>query len=305
MPADLWVLGNLSIDDLVLADGTTAMGLCGGGAIFAALGGRLWSPRVGLSARVGPDFPRSHIQVLESAGIQLKLLPTEAPSMHNWALYETPERRRFVSWLDSGSHLDQSLGPDQVPHEAGEARVCHVAPMPLEVQTKLIRHIANGRPLISLDPHDEYIRGAERSIVDVLGLVDLFLPSRQEAALLFGRDAPEEAVRAFAAYGPRVVVVKLGGEGSLVYAPALDKPVHVPAVAVRSVDPTGAGDAFCGAFAVSYGQDGDVLNAARRATVAASFVVEQHGALAVLPFDCAVAEQRLGWLTEQTCFRTR
>src|SRR5438093_138489 len=115
MSADLWVLGNLTIDDLVLPDGTTAMGLCGGNAIFAALGGRLWSTRVGLAARIGPDFPETHVRSLEAAGIQLALSPTTAPSMHNWALYETADRRRFINWLDSGSHVDQSLSPAEVP----------------------------------------------------------------------------------------------------------------------------------------------------------------------------------------------
>src|ERR1051325_7688102 len=137
----LWVLGNLTIDDLVLADGTTAMGLCGGGAIFAALGGRLWSSRVGLSARVGPDFPRPHLQVIQAAGIQLELSPVEAPSIHSWALYETADRRRFINWLDSGSHLEQSLRPPELPEAARSARVCHVAPMPLTVQSSLVRHL--------------------------------------------------------------------------------------------------------------------------------------------------------------------
>ena len=42
-----------------------------------------------------------------------------------------------------------------------------------------------------------------------------------------------------------------------------------------------------------------VVEAACRATVAASFVVERRGALAVLPFDCSAAEQRLERLTEE------
>jgi hypothetical protein len=41
------------------------------------------------------------------------------------------------------------------------------------------------------------------------------------------------------------------------------------------------------------------VEAACRATVAASFVVERRGALAVLPFDCSAAEQRLERLTEE------
>ncbi|TME32155.1 MAG: hypothetical protein E6I75_17350 [Chloroflexi bacterium] len=98
--ADLWVLGNLTIDDLVLPDGTTSMGLCGGNAIFAALGGRVWSEHVGLAARVGPDFPRGNIRRLEAAGIQLALSEVDAPTLHNWALYESADRRRFVEGLD-------------------------------------------------------------------------------------------------------------------------------------------------------------------------------------------------------------
>lgn len=129
----------------------------------------------------------------------------------------------------------------------------------------------------------------------LLGLVDLFLPSRREAALLFGRDAPEDAARAFAARGPRVVAIKLGAQGSLVCGGGVD-PVHVPAVPVEAVDPTGAGDAYCGGFGANYAHSGGVVEAALHATVAASFVVERHGALAGVPFDRRVAEQRLAWL---------
>jgi len=298
MPKDpaLWVLGNLTTDDLVLADGTTAMGLSGGNAVFAALGGRLWSPRVALSARVGPDYSRRHLEALAAAGIQLALSPVDAPSIHHWALYETTEQRRFIAWLDSGSHLEQSLLPAEVPSAALSARVCHIAPMPLSVQAQLVRYLSGRGPLISLDPHDEYIAGAESTLLDVLGLVDLFLPSRMEAALLFGRDAPEAAARAFAERGPRAVVVKLGAEGSLICGPGQAVPLHVPIVPVTSIDPTGAGDAFCGAFAVAYGRGDTLVEAACRATVAASFVVERRGAMAMLPLDNLAAERRLEWL---------
>jgi ribokinase len=294
--ADLWVLGNLTIDDLVLPDGTTSMGLCGGNAIFAALGGRLWSESVGLSARIGPDFPRANVQRLCDAGVQLALSEVVAPTLHNWALYESPDRRRFINWLDSGSHVEQSLLPEEVPPAAGLARICHVAPMPLAVQSRLVRLLAPRPVLVCLDPHDEYIAGAEDVLMDLLGLVDVFLPSRQEAALLYGRDDPARAARAFVAAGPRAVAVKLGMDGSLVYGPGLADPRHVPSVPVEAIDPTGAGDAFCGAFCVIYGRTGDALEAAVHGTVAGSFMVEHRGALAMLPFNRAIAEQRLAWL---------
>jgi ribokinase len=294
--ADLWVLGNLTIDDLVLADGTTSMGLCGGNAIFAALGARLWSDSVGLSARIGPDFPRAIVQRLCEAGVQLALTEVAAPTIHNWALYESADRRQFVNWLGSGSHVEQSLRPEEVPPEARIARVCHVAPMPLEVQSQLVRLLSPRATLVCLDPHDEYIPTSERTLTDLLGLVDIFLPSRKEAALLYGVDDPPRAARAFVEVGPRVVAVKLGAEGSLVFGPGLEDPRHVPSVPVDAVDPTGAGDAYCGAFCVIYARTGDPLEAALAGTVAGSLIVERRGALAVLPFNRAAAEQRLAWL---------
>ena len=140
MPADVWVLGNLTIDDLVLADGSTAMGLSGGNAVFAALGARLWSNRVGLSARAGPDFPAEHVRALVEAGIEVALSPTDAPSIHNWALYETPDRRRFITWSDSGSHTQQSLLPDEVPPGAATAfETSRVSCTGLSVGAKALR----------------------------------------------------------------------------------------------------------------------------------------------------------------------
>jgi ribokinase len=327
--ADVWVLGNLTLDDLVFPDGTTAMHACGGNAIFAALGARLWSNRVGLSARIGPDYPRQYLGALAGAGIDLRLSPVEARSMHNWALYESLDVRRFITWLDSGSHLDQSLLADEVPPAAGAAQVCHVAPMPLVVQQQLVQHLAPrppdgvesqrrsagamqcepteqladphraapaGRTLVSLDPHDEYIRGSETVLLDLLPRVDLFLPSRHEAALLFGQDVPEDAARAFVAHGAKVAAIKLGAEGSLVFAAELEQPLHVPALDVRAVDPTGAGDAYCGAFGAVYARTRRLLDAALRATVAASFVVEHYGAMDVLPLDTLAANARLARL---------
>jgi ribokinase len=305
--ADLWVLGNLTIDDLVLPDGTTSMGMCGGNGIFAVLGGRLWSASVGLSARIGPDYPNAHVQRLRDAGVRLELSRVSAPSMHNWALYESFERRRFVNWLSAGTHVQQSLLPAEVPPAAGQARVCHIAPMPLSVQAELVRFLAPCETLVSLDPHDEYIAGAQDTLLDLLPDVEMFLPSRQEAALVYGRDDPVAAACAFRAAGAGAVAIKLGVDGSIVSGPGVTNPLHVPSVPVDTVDPTGAGDAYCGAFGVAYGRTGDALEAALHGTVAGSFVVERRGALAVLPFDQVLAEQRLSWLrsmlreNEQPC----
>jgi sugar/nucleoside kinase (ribokinase family) len=296
---ELWVIGNLTIDDVVLPDGTTSMGMCGGNAIYAALGGRMWSDSVGLSARIGPDFPRSNIRALAAAGVRLDLVEVQAPTIHNWALYESPDHRQFVMRLDSGSHAEQSVVPHEVSSHAASARVCHIAPMPLERQVALVRHFAPCSPLVSLDPHDEYIAGAQDELMGLLRLVDVFLPSRKEAALLYGRDDPVAAARAFAAAGTSVVAIKLGADGSMVLGPGLVDPVRIPAVPVCTVDPTGAGDAYCGAFCATYARTRDPLESGLRASVAGALTVEQYGALSILPFNQTTLQHRLSSLRQR------
>ncbi len=53
--------------------------------------------------------------------------------------------------------------------------------------------------------------------------------------------------------------------------------IYVPAVPTNVIDPTGAGNAYCGGFLAGYVQTSDVLTAARYGAVAASFLVEQAG----------------------------
>lgn len=289
----VWVVGNLTIDDVVLADGTTAMGLCGGNAIYAALGARLWEERVGLAARIGPDYPLTHIARVRDAGVHLALVEVARPSIHDWALYESEGVRRFVNWIGSGSHLDQSIRPDELPASLASGRACHVAPMPLAVQASLVEALVEMRmETIALDPHEEYIEGHEDELLGLLQSVHVFLPSRRETELLYGRDDPEAAAAVFAAAGPEVVVIKLGAEGSLVSVRG-EALRHVPAVPVPAVDPTGCGDAFCGGLLAAYQGGADAVTAACHGTVSASFTVGTRGALAVLPLDRAAARDRL------------
>lgn len=293
-PGDtLWVLGNLTIDDVILPDGTTAMGLCGGNVTYAALGARLWRSRVALAARIGPDFPAAHLERLERAGLELHLVQVTVPSIHNRILYEPNDARQLTTWVGSGSHHDQSIRAIELPARIGRAGACHVAPMPIEIQAQLVGRLRRkGVCMISLDPHEDYIAGHEDALLALVRGVDLFLPSRAEARLLYGRDDPEAAARAFVAAGPQVVVIKLGPAGSIVCGPdGADH--HVPAVSVRVVDPTGAGDAYCGGFLAAYHARPDAVLAAVHGAISASFAVERRGALALIEIDPAESRDRL------------
>lgn len=77
--------------------------------------------------------------------------------------------------------------------------------------------------------------------------LDYFVPSREEARVLSGRDDPPEMAAQFLDRGVDTVVIKLGAEGC--YARTADAELSVPAFEVESVvDTLGAGDAFVAGF---------------------------------------------------------
>ena len=78
------------------------------------------------------------------------------------------------------------------------------------------------------------------------------------------------------------VLLTLGAQGVWLIAPAQPL-IAIPALAVRVVDTTGAGDVFAGVFLAHWGNGLSTADAAHRACVAASLSVTARGALGYLP----------------------
>src|SRR5215471_15843253 len=84
------VVGNLTIDDVVLPDGTTHMASVGGNSLYTALGARLWQSRIGVVTRRGEDFPRDLSAMLGPLGIASGgVVNIPGPTVRNWVVYET------------------------------------------------------------------------------------------------------------------------------------------------------------------------------------------------------------------------
>ena len=81
--------------------------------------------------------------------------------------------------------------------------------------------------------------------------------------------------------GTDIAVVKLAAAGAMMDEGDRKEPLSIPAIAVQVVDPTGAGDAFCGGFLAGLVATADPACAAVCATVSASFAVEAFGPFAL------------------------
>jgi len=125
---------------------------------------------------------------------------------------------------------------------------------------------------------------------ELLALTDILTPNETEAALLTGLpvDTIEQAGQAAAklrASGSRTVIITLGERGALL----LDDQgsAHVPSVAVRAVDSTGAGDAFVGSLAFELASEREVRDALPRAAAIAALSVTASGTQMSFPARAA------------------
>ena len=106
--------------------------------------------------------------------------------------------------------------------------------------------------------------------IDMAAVADLdyLVPNEHEAEAISGmpvRDLDDARCCAgkLLAGGMRRVIITLGSNGSLLAGS--DGMEHVPAFAVKSVDSTGAGDAFIGSFATFLGEGLAEMEAVKRA----------------------------------------
>ena len=121
----------------------------------------------------------------------------------------------------------------------------------------------------------------------LLALVDYLIPNETEAALLTGNPVSslaeaERAADALLARGARNIIVTLGARGSLLHSATQSTPIP-PFHAGPVLETTGAGDAFCGAFAGALAEGLAPADAAHFASAAAAISVTQAGTAPSMP----------------------
>ena len=97
----------------------------------------------------------------------------------------------------------------------------------------------------------------------------------------------------FSTTGRNGVGVKMGARGLRLLLRGEQDWRQVPIYPAQVVDPTGAGDAFCGGFLVGLSRTGDPVRACLHGAVSASFIIEEFGVLHTLQVDAATANARL------------
>ena len=122
---------------------------------------------------------------------------------------------------------------------------------------------------------------------EIIALADYLIPNETEAALLTGQPVEsiaqaEQAADTLLARGAKTIIITLGARGSLLRNASGS--TLIPAFnAGTVVETTGAGDAFCGAFAAALAEGLESAAAARFASAAAAISVTRAGTAPSMP----------------------
>ncbi|WP_406144681.1 sugar kinase [Streptomyces sp. NBC_01012] len=130
---------------------------------------------------------------------------------------------------------------------------------------------------------------ARAELLQLLPLVDVLFASDDEASLLTQRPAasPEENAQELLSRGPSTVVVTMGAAGALSVGPA--GTTRAPALAVRAVDPVGAGDSFVAGYLAALLMGSTEEERMATAAAVAGVCVATHGDWEGLPDRSALA----------------
>ncbi|MCK5491997.1 MAG: bifunctional hydroxymethylpyrimidine kinase/phosphomethylpyrimidine kinase [Candidatus Omnitrophica bacterium] len=295
------VVGSVALDKIKTPYGESNETL-GGSATYFSASAVNFSP-VNLVAVVGEDFPKNHIQLLKDRNIGLEGLTVQKGKTFRW---EGEYGLDFCDAKTIATHLNvfAQFNP-VVPDKYRNNKYVFLANIDPEIQLKVLKQM-NKPKLVACDTMNYWIESKRNHLMKVLKNVDIVFVNGSEAKQLTSEINLIKAGKEILKFGPKVVVVKKGEHGVILFS---KNDIFVsPAFLLESIsDPTGAGDTFAGGF-MGYLAKNKLLNktnlrnAVIHGCVMATFAVEDFSPKRLTSIKTADITQRLNKFKKFTEF---
>jgi len=232
---DVLVVGVVSLDRLHL--GSNSFHTVGGAGMYTAIAAQ----SVGASVELFAPCPISMPSMLKQVDDCLdwfgpEILPDELPKM------EITHHGNDVATLNSlewGAEI--KLDPEDLPSDLSGCKMVHLAALSsAERQLHFLEECrSRGAQLISAGTYSYVVQHEPQAVLKLMKEADIFFMNENEATGLFG------SVGNLVVDPGKLVFVTLGRNGAIVLTDEFSG--NIPARLVTELDPTGAGDTFCGA----------------------------------------------------------
>lgn len=296
------VVGSVALDTVETPSGKRK-NLLGGSATYFSVSAAVFTS-VNLVGVVGRDFPSGYLKLLKKKRVDLKGLSIEKGKTFSWS-------GRYTRDLANPQTLSTSLNVlarfnPSLPSEYRKARFLFLGNIAPRIQRKVLEQT---KPkLVACDTMNYWIRNARKELLRVLKKIDIFFLNESEARELTSQSNIIKATRDLFKLGPRIVVIKKGENGALLFSERFS--YFLPAYLLEKVvDPTGAGDTFAGGFLGSLTRaekltPSEFKRALVWGNIMASFAVEDFGLNRLLSLTRAELKKRLRYFKRRSCFST-
>ena len=236
------VVGSVAYDTVETPFGR-AERVLGGSASFFAVAASFFVP-VNLVGVVGEDFGEEQLAAFRGRDIDLEGLERVPGKTFHWQgrySFDLNARETVCTELNAF----ETFKP-KIPARYRRSEHVFLGNIDPVLQRDVLDQVERPR-LVACDTMNFWIEGKPDELRKTLSRVDVLLINDAEARQLSGEWNVVKAARAIRAMGPRVLVVKKGEHGVLMFAEG--DSFAAPAYPLEEVfDPTGAGDTFAGGF---------------------------------------------------------
>lgn len=276
--------GHLPRPGETVIGGTFFMNPGGKGANQAVAIARLGG-RVSFICKTGSDvFGHQSQQLFEEEGIDTSYIFSDSKNPSGVALITVDEHAENCIVVASGANAN--LTPADLARAEEAIDQAEYILMQLEIPIESVEYVAetgwkkNKKVILNPAP-------AAKLSPSLLRHLHMITPNETEAEMISGVGITDEAsvleaARAISDMGVKCVIITLGSKGAFVYSDGVG--TMIPALKVKAVDTTAAGDIFNGALTVALAEERSLEEAVRFACRASAISVTRIGAQSSAPY---------------------
>jgi sugar/nucleoside kinase (ribokinase family) len=294
---DLTIVGSIGIDTIETP--TERQEEILGGSVSYACAAASFFTHTGMVGVVGTDFPQEFLDTWKSMNIDLEGLQTVEGKTFRWSgvYHENMDNRDTLS---TELNVFENFSPE-LPEDYREAPYLFLGNIHPALQLHVLEQVRNPR-FILIDTMDLWINIDKENLSKVIGKCTMLTLNESEAQLFTGETTLNKAARQLLDLGPEYVLIKKGGNGSMLFT--ADDTFLLHAYPLDSFkDPTGAGDTFAGGFMGALAASGktdkeSIRQAMVYGSIVASFGVEEFSLERLKQLNREEIELRIGEFKE-------
>ncbi len=240
----LLVIGSVALDTVETPFGSVKDAL-GGSAVYISVAAGYFTTPIRLVAVVGGDFPKEHIEFMESRQIDLDgLQSVESGKTFRWGgkyHYDLNVRDTLFTDLNVFKNFDP-----KIPQGFKSSSYVCLGNIDPTLQLRVLNQINKPRLVVG-DTMNYWIETKPKELMKTMKSMDAIIVNDSEARLLTHEPNLIKAAKKIIKMGPRIIIIKKGEHGAMLVTE--DTIFSAPAFPLETIfDPTGAGDSFAGGF---------------------------------------------------------